>query len=149
MNLHTLKPAKGATHSSKRIARGEGSGHGGTSTAGNKGAQSRAGYNSKRGHEGGQTPIQRRLPKRGFKNINRVEFQTINLSDIVHYATKFNVTTIDTQFLITNKIIGKTEKVKVLSNGELSQKINVSAHAYSAKAKAAIEEKGGTAELIK
>jgi large subunit ribosomal protein L15 len=148
MNLHTLRPAKGATHHQKRIARGEGSGHGGTSTAGNKGAQSRSGYKSKRGHEGGQTPIQRRLPKRGFKNLNRIEFVVFNLSDLAHYATKFNVTAIDFDVLRANHLISKTDKIKVLANGELGVKLNVKAHSFSAKAKEAIEAKGGVAEIL-
>ncbi len=149
MNLHTLRPAKGATHHQKRIARGEGSGHGGTATAGNKGAQSRAGYKSKRGHEGGQTPIQRRLPKRGFKNLNRIEFVVLNLSDLAHYATKFATDTIDFDTLRANRLITKTDRIKVLANGELTTKINVKAHSFSAKAKEAIEAKGGVAEIIK
>jgi len=149
MNLHTLKPAKGATHKEKRIGRGEGSGHGGTSTKGNKGSQQRSGHKTKRGHEGGQTPLQRRLPKRGFKNNDRIEFKIFNLSDLAHYATKLSVDTIDANVLRSNKILGSNERFKILSNGELNAKVNVSAHAFSAKAKEAIEAKGGTANLLK
>ena len=148
MNLHNLKPAKGSTKKVKRIGRGEGSGHGGTSTRGYNGAQSRSGYKAKRGHEGGQTPIQRRLPKRGFKNLNRIEFQVFNLSSLSDMAVKYATTVIDVDFLVKNHIVGKTEKVKILGNGELKSAVSVKAHAFSAKAKETIEAKGGKAETI-
>lgn len=149
MNLHNLRPAKGSVKSEKRIGRGEGSGHGGTATKGNKGAQSRAGYKSKRGHEGGQTPIQRRLPKRGFKSLNRVEFMVLNLNDVSHYATKFNTDTVDFDLMRTNRLVSKDAKLKILANGTLASKVNVKAHAFSEKAKAAVEALGGTAEILK
>jgi large subunit ribosomal protein L15 len=148
MNLHTLKPAEGATHREKRIGRGEGSGHGGTATAGNKGAQSRAGYNVKRGHEGGQTPLQRRTPKRGFKNLNRVEFRVFNLSTLTDISVKFKSTDISLDFLVKNKLASKNDKIKILGHGELNSVVNVKAHAYSEKAKLTIEAKGGKAETI-
>lgn len=149
MNLHNLRPAKGSVKSEKRIGRGEGSGHGGTATKGNKGAQSRAGYKSKRGHEGGQTPIQRRLPKRGFKSLNRVEFMVLNLNDVSHYAAKFNTDTVDFDLMRTNRLVSKDAKLKILANGTLASKVNVKAHAFSEKAKAAVEALGGTAEILK
>jgi large subunit ribosomal protein L15 len=148
MNLHTLKPAEGATHREKRIGRGEGSGHGGTSTAGNKGAQSRAGYNVKRGHEGGQTPLQRRLPKRGFKNLNRIEYRVLNLSSLSEIAAKFSSNEINLDFLVKNKLASKKDRIKILGHGELNTVVNVKAHSYSEKAKQTIEAKGGKAETI-
>jgi len=149
MNLHNLRPAKGSVKSEKRIGRGEGSGHGGTATKGNKGAQSRAGYKSKRGHEGGQTPIQRRLPKRGFKSLNRVEYMVLNLNDLNHYATKFSTDTVDVALLREHRLISKDAKLKILANGTLAAKVNVKAHAFSEKAKTAVEALGGTAEILK
>jgi large subunit ribosomal protein L15 len=149
MNLHTLKPAAGSVKKEgKRLGRGEGSGKGGTSTKGHKGQQSRAGYNVRRGHEGGQTPIQRRLPKRGFKNIFRIEFRTFNLSTLNEIAAKYKSTEINLDFLTANKLASKNDKIKILGNGELNVVVNVKAHAYSAKAKQAIEAKGGKAETI-
>jgi large subunit ribosomal protein L15 len=144
MNLSSLKPAKGSTHNSKRVGRGQGSGKGGTSTRGHKGAQSRSGYSRKIGFEGGQMPLQRRIPKRGFKNINRVEYAVINLATIQYYAEKFKVDTIDLEFLRANSMIKNSEVLKVLGNGELTSKVNVSAHAISATAQAGIEKAGGT-----
>ncbi len=144
MNLSSLKPAKGSTHNSKRVGRGQGSGKGGTSRRGHNGAQSRSGYSRKIGFEGGQMPLQRRIPKRGFKNINRVEYAVINLSNIQYYADKFKVDTIDVAFLQENNMIKKSEILKVLGNGELKSKVNVSAHAISATAQAAIEKAGGS-----
>lgn len=144
MNLSSLTPAKGSTHNSKRVGRGQGSGKGGTSTRGHKGAQSRSGYSRKIGFEGGQMPLQRRIPKRGFKNVNRVEYAAINLANIQYYAEKFNVTTIDVNFLKDNNIIKNSEIVKVLGNGDLTSKVNISAHAISASALAKIESAGGT-----
>ena len=149
MNLHTLKPAKGATHKEKRIGRGEASGKGGTSTKGNKGGQSRAGYKSKKAHEGGQMPIQRRIPKRGFKNNDRIEFKVINLGQVDHYAEKYGITEFNLQNLYINGLISQTDSVKVLGNGELKGKFNFKVNAVSEKAKAAIEAAGGTVEIVK
>ncbi|HPH85484.1 MAG TPA: 50S ribosomal protein L15 [Ferruginibacter sp.] len=149
MNLHSLKPAKGATHKEKRIGRGEASGKGGTSTKGNKGGQSRAGYKSKKAHEGGQMPIQRRIPKRGFTNINRVEFKVINLGQIDHYAEKYGITEFNLQNLYINGLISQTDNVKILGNGELKGSFTFKVNAVSDKAKAAIEAAGGTVEIVK
>jgi large subunit ribosomal protein L15 len=149
MNLHTLKPAKGATHKEKRIGRGEASGKGGTSTKGNKGGQSRAGYKSKKAHEGGQMPIQRRVPKRGFTNINRVEYKVINLGQIDHYAEKYGITEFNHTNLYINSLISQTDNIKILGNGELKGKFTFKVNAASEKAKAAIEAAGGTIEIVK
>ncbi|MEP6712925.1 MAG: 50S ribosomal protein L15 [Ferruginibacter sp.] len=149
MNLHTLKPAKGATHKEKRIGRGEASGKGGTSTKGNKGGQSRAGYKSKKAHEGGQMPIQRRIPKRGFTNINRVEYKVINLGQIEQYAEKYNITEFSLQNLYVNGLISQNDNVKILGNGELKGKFVFKVNAVSDKAKAAIEAAGGSVEIVK
>jgi large subunit ribosomal protein L15 len=149
MNLHTLKPAKGATHKEKRIGRGEASGKGGTSTKGNKGGQSRAGYKSKKAHEGGQMPIQRRVPKRGFTNINRIEYKVINLGQVDHYAEKYGITEFNHQNLYINSLISQTDNIKILANGELKGKFTFKVNAASAKAKAAIEAAGGTIEIVK
>jgi len=148
MELHNLKPAAGATKKRKRIARGPGSGHGGTSTRGHKGAKSRSGYSRKRNFEGGQMPLQMRLPKRGFKNINRVDYATLNLDDLNRIAEKFNLNAIDMAALTSNRIVKKTELVKILGNGELTSKVDVTVHAFSASAKEAIEKKGGTATVL-
>ncbi len=145
MNLSNLKPAKGATHSEKRIGRGQGSGHGGTSTRGHKGAQSRSGYSSKRGFEGGQMPMQRRLPKYGFTNLNRVEYKAINLATLEELATKNKLKAIDVETLIGAGFLSKNDKVKILGNGTLSAKLEVKAHAFSKSAVAAIEAAGGQA----
>jgi large subunit ribosomal protein L15 len=144
MNLSSLKPAKGSTHNSKRVGRGQGSGKGGTATKGHKGAQSRSGYSRKIGFEGGQMPLQRRIPKRGFKNVNRTEYAVLNLAMIQYYADKYKVTEIDLNFLQEKSIVKKSEIVKVLANGELTSKVNVSAHAISASALEQIEKVGGT-----
>jgi len=144
MNLSNLKPAEGSTKRSKRIGRGEGSGHGGTSTRGHKGAQSRSGYSKKVGFEGGQMPIQRRLPKYGFKNINRVEYKGINISTLETLATQLNVERIDLQTLITAGFINKNALVKILGNGTLTHKLEVHAHAFTKSAQAAIEANKGT-----
>lgn len=144
MNLSNLKPAEGSTKRSKRIGRGEGSGHGGTSTRGHKGAQSRSGYSKKVGFEGGQMPIQRRLPKYGFKNINRVEYKGINISTLESLATQLNVERIDLQTLITAGFINKNALVKILGNGTLTHKLEVHAHAFTKSAQAAIEANKGT-----
>ncbi|MEO7049557.1 MAG: 50S ribosomal protein L15 [Ferruginibacter sp.] len=149
MNLHTLKPAKGATHKEKRIGRGEASGKGGTSTKGNKGGQSRAGYKSKKAHEGGQMPIQRRIPKRGFTNINRVEYKVINLGQIEQYAEKYGITEFTLPNLYMNGLIAQNDNVKILGNGELKGKFIFKVNAVSDKAKAAIEAAGGTIEIVK
>ncbi len=148
MELHNLKPATGATKKRKRIARGPGSGHGGTSTRGHKGAKSRSGYSRKRNFEGGQMPLQMRLPKRGFKNINRVDYTTLNLDDLNRIAEKFNLNTIDMAALTSNRIVKKTELVKILGNGELTSKVDVTVHAFSASAKEAIEKMGGTVSVL-
>ncbi len=149
MNLHTLKPAKGATHKGIRIGRGEASGKGGTSIKGNKGGQSRAGYKSKKAHEGGQMPIQRRLPKRGFTNNNRVEYKVINLGQIDQYAEKYGITEFNAQNLYINGLISQTDVIKILGNGEIKGKFDFKVNAASAKAKSAIEAAGGTLEIVK
>ena len=149
MKLHTLKPAKGATHKEKRIGRGEASGKGGTSTKGNKGGQSRAGYKSKKAHEGGQMPIQRRIPKRGFTNINRVEYKVINIGQIDNYAEKYGITEFNHQNLYINSLISQIDHIKILGNGELKGKFSFKVNAVSAKAKSAIEAAGGTVEIVK
>ena len=149
MQLHTLKPAKGSVHKEKRIGRGEASGKGGTSTKGNKGGQSRAGYKSKMAHEGGQMPIQRRIPKRGFKNFNRVEYKVFNLGQIDQLAEKYGFTEISLENLYINGLISRTDKVKLLANGELKAKLSFKINAASEKAKSIIEAAGGTIEIIK
>ena len=149
MKLHNLTPAKGSTHKIKRLGRGEASGKGGTSTKGNKGGQSRAGYKSKMAHEGGQMPIQRRVPKRGFKNINRIEYTVFNLGQIESLNEKYAFEEFSADTLYMNGLISKTDKVKVLGNGELKVKLIFKINAISAKAKAAIEASGGTVEILK
>jgi len=149
MKLHTLKPAKGATHKEKRIGRGEASGKGGTSTKGNKGGQSRTGYKSKMAHEGGQMPIQRRIPKRGFTNINRVEYKVINLGQIDQLAEKYGITEFTPQNLYINGLMSQYDNIKILGNGELKGKFAFKVNAISAKAKTAIEAAGGTVEIVK
>lgn len=149
MQLHSLKPAKGATHKEKRLGRGEASGKGGTSTKGNKGGQSRAGYKRKMAHEGGQMPIQRRVPKRGFKNINRVEYKVINIGQIDHYSEKYGITEFTPENLYVNGLINQTDSVKILGNGEIKGKFTFKVNAVSEKAKAAIEAAGGSVEIVK
>lgn len=149
MQLHSLRPAKGATHKEKRIGRGEASGKGGTSTKGNKGGQSRAGYKRKMAHEGGQMPIQRRVPKRGFKNINRVEYKVINIGQVDHYAEKYSITEFTPENLYINGLINQTDSVKILGNGEIKGKYSFKVNAVSEKAKAAIEAAGGSVEIVK
>ena len=149
MNLHTIRPAKGATHKQKRLGRGEASGKGGTSTKGNKGGQSRAGYQRKMAHEGGQMPIQRRIPKRGFNNIHRIEYKVLNLGQIEHLIEKYGFTEITPENLYINGLISQTDRVKVLGNGELKAKLSFKVHAMSEKAKSAIEGTGGTIEILK
>lgn len=148
MDLSNLKPAKGSVKKSKRIGRGEGSGKGGTSTKGHKGAQSRSGYKSKRGFEGGQMPLYRRVPKFGFKNINRVEYHGINIDALQKLAAEHKLEVIDIQVLIDHGMASRNELVKILGRGELSAKLNVSANAFSASAIKAIEAQGGTATII-
>jgi large subunit ribosomal protein L15 len=148
MNLHNLTPAKGATKNRKRIARGQGSGHGGTSTRGHKGAKSRSGYSRKVGFEGGQMPLQRRVPKFGFKNINRVEYKGINLDIIQALIERKGVTEITPEVLHDNGLVSRNELVKILGRGELKTKINVTAHKFSATAKVAIEGQGGNCSEI-
>jgi len=148
MNLHNLTPAKGSTKNRKRIARGQGSGRGGTSTRGHKGAKSRSGYSKKVGFEGGQMPLQRRVPKFGFKNINRVEYKAINLDIIQSLIERKNVTEINPTVLQENGLCSKNELVKILGRGELKTKIDVTAHKFSATAKAAIEGQGGNCSEI-
>ena len=149
MKLHNLRPAKGATHKAKRIGRGEASGKGGTSTKGNKGGQSRAGYKSKMGFEGGQMPIQRRVPKRGFKNINRVEYKVINIGQVDHYAEKYSISEFTLENLYINGLINQTDNVKILGVGELKGKFSFKVNAVSATAEAAIEAAGGSVEIVK
>ena len=148
MKLHNLKPAEGSVHKEKRLGRGEASGKGGTSTKGNKGGQSRAGYQRKMAHEGGQMPIQRRLPKRGFKNNNRVEFKVFNLGQVETLAEKYGITEFTIENLYVNGLIARTDKVKVLGNGELKSRITFKVNAVSEKAKAAIEAAGGSIEVL-
>ena len=149
MKLHELRPAKGAVHKEKRIGRGEASGKGGTSTKGNKGGQSRAGYKRKRAHEGGQMPIQRRIPKRGFKNPNRIEYKVFNLGQIDQLVEKYGITDFSLENLYTNGLISQTDRVKILGNGELKAKVTFKVNAISDKAKEAIETAGGTVEIVK
>ena len=149
MKLHQLKPAKGATHKDKRLGRGEASGHGGTSTKGNKGHQSRSGFKNKMAHEGGQMPIQRRVPKRGFKNPHRVEYKVFNLGQAEQLATKYNISEFSLENLYINGLVSQNDKVKILGNGELTGKLVFKVNAVSEKAKAAIEAAGGTVEIVK
>jgi large subunit ribosomal protein L15 len=143
MNLSNLKPAEGSTHNSKRLGRGQGSGKGGTSTKGHKGHKSRSGYSRKKGFEGGQMPMQRRLPKFGFNNINRVEYKVINLQDLQTLAEKRGIDNINIQILIENGLASRNSLIKVLGNGKLNMKLEVSAHAFSKAAISAIESQGG------
>lgn len=149
MKLHQLKPAKGATKKEKRIGRGDGSGHGGTSTKGTKGGQSRSGYKRKMAHEGGQMPIQRRIPKRGFNNIHRIEYKVFNLGQFDQLAEKYGITEFSLENLYINSLISQTDRVKILGNGELKGKFTFKVNAVSDKAKAAIEAAGGSIELVK
>jgi len=144
MELHNLKPAEGSVHKEKRIGRGQGSGYGGNSTRGHKGAKSRSGYHTKVGIEGGQMPLQRRLPKFGFKNINRKEFKGINISTLQLLAEKRSLSTIDVETLIDAGLAKKNDKVKILGNGTLTAKLEVKAHAFSESAVKAIEAQQGT-----
>ncbi|GGH07397.1 50S ribosomal protein L15 [Sphingobacterium alkalisoli] len=144
MNLSNLRPAAGSTKSKKRIGRGQGSGRGGTSTRGHKGAGSRSGNSAKIGFEGGQMPLQRRVPKFGFKNINRVEYNGVNLDVLQALIEKFNLTTIDFDTLKVHGLVSKNDLVKVLGRGEFTAKVEVKAHAFSASAQKAIEAAGGS-----
>ena len=148
MELHNLKPAEGSTHNSKRVGRGYGSGKGRTSTRGHKGAKARSGYKKKIGFEGGQMPLQRRVPKFGFQNINRVEYKAINLSTLQKLAEDKNLTSIGIAELREAGFINKKHLVKILGNGELTLKLNVEAHAFSQKAADAITALGGTVSKI-
>ena len=148
MNLNNLQPAKGSIHHSKRVGRGAGSGKGGTSTRGNKGAKARSGYHQKVGFEGGQMPIYRRLPKFGFKNINRIEYVGINIDTLNALAEAKNITDFNVDVFVQNGLISGKDRIKILGRGELSKAINVTAHAFSATAKQAIETKGGVATVI-
>ncbi len=149
MKLSELKPASGSIGKKKRIARGQGSGHGGTSTRGHKGAKSRSGYKRKRNFEGGQMPLQMRLPKIGFKNPNRVESNPINLGRLQEISEKYNTTEVTLEFLIGNGIVSSSDRVKILAKGELNAAVTVSAHAASANAIKAIEAAGGSFTLVK
>ncbi|HMH34586.1 MAG TPA: 50S ribosomal protein L15 [Puia sp.] len=149
MNLHSIRPAKGATHKQKRLGRGEASGKGGTSTKGNKGGQSRTGYQRKMAHEGGQMPIQRRLPKRGFKNAHRVEYKVFNLGQIDLLAEKYGIQEFSVENLYINGLINQNDRVKILASGELKTKLTFKVNAASEKAKKAIESSGGTIEMLK
>jgi large subunit ribosomal protein L15 len=149
MELHNLKPKKGSTHSRKRIARGEGS-RGGTSTRGNKGAQARTGYSAKRGFEGGQMPLHKRVPKYGFTNINRIEFQGINLDVVQEVATAAGVKAVDKAFFVQHGLASKNDRIKILGRGsdKYSAALDITVDAYSESAKAAIEAKKGKANIV-
>jgi large subunit ribosomal protein L15 len=148
MQLHNLKPAGGSVGKRKRIARGQGSGHGGTATRGHKGDKSRSGHKTKRNFEGGQMPIQMRLPKRGFKNPNRTEYVALNLGRLQDISEKFGVDTLDPATLVELGIVRKNDLIKVLGSGELNTKLTVTVHACSETAKTAIEAKGGSINLV-
>jgi large subunit ribosomal protein L15 len=148
MDLSNLKPAKGSVKKEKRIGRGTGSGHGGTSTRGHKGAKSRSGYSKKLGFEGGQMPLARRVPKFGFKNFNRVEYKGINLDTLQELSEKKNLNVIGIDSLLEAGFISKRDKVKILGRGELKAKLEVTAHAFSASARKAIEDLGGIANTL-
>jgi large subunit ribosomal protein L15 len=149
MDLSNLKPAEGSVKSRKRIGRGQGSGYGGTSTRGHKGAKSRSGYSRKIGFEGGQMPLQRRVPKFGFKNINRVEYQGINLDTLQGLVDGGKITdTVTIDILIEQGVIGKNDLVKILGRGELKAKLNITVHKFTATAKAAVEAAGGSVNTL-
>ncbi|WP_297985526.1 50S ribosomal protein L15 [uncultured Chryseobacterium sp.] len=145
MNLNNIKPATGSTHSSKRIGRGQGSGYGGTSTKGHKGQKARAGYSQKIGFEGGQMPLQRRLPKFGFNNVNRKEYRAINLDTIQNLADAKNITEITKDVLVENGLAKKSEIVKIMGRGELKTGVSISAHKFTKSAEEAISKAGGKA----
>lgn len=148
MDLSKLSPAEGSVKKRKRVGRGEGSGHGGTSTRGHKGAKSRSGYSRKKGFEGGQMPLQRRVPKFGFKNINRVEYRGINLDTLQSLIDTHKLSDITVDTLVEKGLAGKSDRVKILGRGELNSKVSVKVHAYSASAKSAIEKQGGEAQTL-
>ena len=148
MELNNLKPAQGSTHHDKRVGRGAGSGHGGYSTRGLKGAKSRSGYSRKLGFEGGQMPLQRRLPKFGFKNLKRVEFKPINLSTLEELAAKKSLDVINVETLVAAGFISSNDKVKILGNGSVTKSLTVTAHAFSKSAEAAITAAGGNVEKL-
>ena len=148
MDLSNLKPAKGSTKKVKRIGRGQGSGHGGTSTRGHKGAKSRSGYSKKLGYEGGQMSLVRRVPKFGFKNFNRVEYKGINLDVLQQIAEKKEITVITREVLIQSGYVSKNDRIKILGRGDLKIKLEITVHAFSATARKAIEELGGVANIL-
>jgi len=148
MELNNLKPAKGSTHHDKRVGRGAGSGRGGYSTRGNKGAQSRSGYSRKLGFEGGQMPLQRRLPKFGFTNLKRVEYKAINLSTLEELAAKKELSAVNLDTLVAAGFVSAGDRVKILGNGTLSKALAVTAHAFSKSAEAAIAAAGGSVEKL-
>lgn len=148
MDLSSLKPAEGSTKSVKRVGRGQGSGHGGTSTRGHKGAKQRSGYKSRRGFEGGQMPLQRVVPKFGFKNVNRKEYKAINLDVLQGVAESLKLTSVDVNTLVEAGMASKNDKIKILGDGILSLKLEVKAHAFSKRAKEAIEKLEGTTEIL-
>lgn len=148
MKLYTLTPAEGSTKNRKRIGRGTGSGRGGTSTRGHKGAKSRSGYKSKIGFEGGQMPLQRRVPKFGFKSLNKIEFKPVNLDTLQALAEEHSLSAISLEALVAHGLASKNDKIKILGGGELKAKLEVSAHRFSASAVAAIEGLGGTVNKI-
>jgi large subunit ribosomal protein L15 len=148
MELHNLKPAAGSNKSSKRIARGQGSGAAGTAGRGHKGDKSRSGNRLKWNFEGGQTPMQRRLPKKGFKNPNRIEYVSVNLDRVQAIVDKYKLTEISPEALHAKGIVSKSDRIKILGRGEINCAVNITAHAISASAKQAIEEKGGSVQLV-
>ena len=148
MELHNLRPSSGSTKKRKRIGRGQGSGRGGTSTRGHKGAKSRSGYKSKRGFEGGQMPLQMRLPKRGFKNFNRKEYVVFNVDRLEQISEKYGTNELSIETLLANGLINKRDKVKILGNGELTKPLIIKAHAASKSAQELIVSKGGSIDLI-
>ena len=148
MKLHTLKPAEGSVRNNKRLGRGQGTGRGGTATRGHKGAKSRSGYSKKLGFEGGQMPLQRRVPKFGFNNPNKVYFKAINLDTVEKLIAKTGTKAIDIEVLRNNGLVGKKDQVKILGSGELKTKVDITAHAFSATAKKAIEDIGGTVTIL-
>ena len=148
MKLNSLTPAEGSVKNNFRRGRGQGSGGGGTATQGHKGAQSRSGNKKKRGFEGGQMPLQRRVPKFGFKNVNRIEHAGVNLDIIQKIVDTKNITDITKEVLIANGVASKNDLIKILGRGELKSKVNITVHAFTATAKAAIESKGGVATEI-
>jgi len=148
MELHNLKPANGARKRGRRLGRGQGTGRGGTSTRGHKGAKSRSGFKNKRNFEGGQMPLQMRIPKRGFNNLNRVTYTPLNLDRLEEIVQKYSLDTIDPAVLVEKGVMHKNAKVKLLGRGELTSKLTVTVHAASEAAKKAIEEKGGSVNLV-